>query len=51
MDNKIESVLKLDKLVFDEIEFKRNGLKNENEIKFNMQAQGSKKRNRGFVSG
>lgn len=37
MGKEINSVLSLDKLVFDKIEFKRLGMKNENEIEFNLQ--------------
>lgn len=37
MKKNVNSVLSLDKLVFDKIEFKRSGMKNENEIEFKMQ--------------
>ncbi|MBD5542592.1 MAG: Preprotein translocase subunit SecB [Lachnospiraceae bacterium] len=37
MEKDVNSVLSLDKLVFDKIEFKRTGMKNENEIEFKMQ--------------
>lgn len=43
MENEIKSVLSLDKLVFEKIEFKRNGMKNENEIEFNLQVFINKK--------
>ena len=35
---RIESVLKLDKLVFDKIEFKRLGFKNDNELELEIQS-------------
>lgn len=35
-ESKIKSVLILKKLVFDKIEFHRQGMKNDNEIKFQM---------------
>lgn len=37
-ENSIESVLKLERMVFDRIEFKRLGFKNENEIEFEFQS-------------
>lgn len=37
MEKDVNSVLSLDKLVFDKIEFKRMGMKNENEIEFKIQ--------------
>lgn len=37
--DKFESVLKLEKLLFDNIDFKRKGFKNENEIKLKLQVQ------------
>lgn len=37
MEKNANSSLSLDKLVFDKIEFKRIGMKNENEIKFEIQ--------------
>ena len=45
MDKTVNSVLSLDKLVFDKIEFKRNGMKNDNEIEFNLQVLINKKQN------
>ena len=41
----MNSVLSLDKLVFDKLEFKRTGMKNENDIKFSLQAIINKKQN------
>ncbi|MBD5489824.1 MAG: Preprotein translocase subunit SecB [Lachnospiraceae bacterium] len=43
MKKEIESVLSLDKLVFEKIEFKRTGMKNEKEIEFNLQVVVNKK--------
>ena len=37
MSKEISSVLSLDKLVFDKIEFKRTGMKNENEMEIELQ--------------
>lgn len=37
MEKDISSVLCLDKIVFDKIEFKRCGMKNENEVEFELQ--------------
>ncbi len=45
MEKTVNSVLSLDKLVFDKIEFKRNGMKNDNEIEFNLQVLINKKQN------
>lgn len=45
MKKEIESILILDKLVFDKIEFKRTGMKNESEIEFNLQTVINKKKN------
>lgn len=36
MEKDVNSVLKLDKLIFDKIEFKRVGMKNDNEIEFEI---------------
>ncbi len=36
MENNVNSILSLDKLVFDKIEFKRLGMKNENKVDFKM---------------
>lgn len=36
MSKEVGSALCLDKLVFDKIEFKRTGMKNESEIEFNL---------------
>lgn len=44
MKKEIESILILDKLVFDKIEFKRTGMRNESEIEFNLQAVINKKK-------
>lgn len=41
--DKIHSVLKLNNLVFDKIEFKRLGFQNDNEIKLNIQSNISQK--------
>ena len=43
MEKTVNSVLSLDKLVFDKIEFKRSGMKNDNEIEFNLQVFINKK--------
>lgn len=43
MDKDVNSTLSLDKLVFDKIEFKRLGMKNENDIEFSMQITIGKK--------
>jgi len=43
MEKTVNSVLSLDKLVFDKIEFKRSGMKNDNEIEFNLQVLINKK--------
>lgn len=45
MKKESNSVLSLDKLVFDKLEFKRIGMRNESEIKFNLQAVINKKQN------
>lgn len=45
MEKTVNSVLSLDKLVFDKIEFKRSGMKNDNEIEFNLQVLINKKQN------
>lgn len=45
MEKTVNSVLSLDKLVFDTIEFKRTGMKNDNEIEFNLQVLINKKQN------
>ena len=38
-NNDIKSILKLDKVVFDTIEFKRLGFKNDNKLKLNLQTE------------
>lgn len=43
MGEKISSVLSLDKLVFDKIEFKRTGMKNENELEIELKVIINKK--------
>lgn len=43
MEKTANSVLCLDKLVFDKIEFKRSGMKNDNDIEFNLQVLINKK--------
>lgn len=43
MEKDVNSILSLDKLVFDKIEFKRLGMKNENDIEFSMQITIGKK--------
>lgn len=45
MEKTVNSVLSLDKLVFDKIEFQRNGMKNDNEIEFNLQVLIKQKQN------
>ena len=45
MEKDVSSVLSLDKLVFDKIEFKRIGMKNENEIEFEIHVIISQKQN------
>ena len=50
MEKTVNSVLSLDKLVFDKIEFKRNGMKNDNEIEFNLQVLINKKQNEEIYS-
>lgn len=45
MEKRFNSILSLDKLVFDRIEFKRNGMKNDSEIEFNLQVLINKKQN------
>jgi len=42
-NNSIESILKLERLVFDKIEFNRTGFKNDNEIEFQFQTGISQK--------
>ena len=44
----IESVLKLEKLVFDKILFERHGFKNDLELKMNMQVRFSQKQENGM---
>lgn len=43
MKENVNSILILDKLVFDKINFKRTGMKNENEIEFEMEVLIAKK--------
>lgn len=45
MEKKVNSILSLDRLVFDKIEFKRMGMKNENEIEFEVKITISQKQN------
>lgn len=47
-NNNIESILKMERLVFDKIEFNRIGFKNNNEIEFQFQA-GISQRNDGDI--
>lgn len=43
MNKEVNSVLSLDKLVFDKIEFKRTGMKNESELEVELQVVVNKK--------
>lgn len=43
MEKDVSSVLRLNKLVFDEITFKRMGMKNENEVEYRMKIEISQK--------
>lgn len=45
MEKNVNSILSLDRLVFDKIEFKRMGRKNENEIEFEIKIIISQKQN------
>lgn len=45
MEKELNSVLSLDKLMFEKLEFKRIGMKNESAIEFNLQAVINKKQN------
>ena len=48
-ENKVKSALSLKRLFFDRIEFHRQGIKNDNEIKFQMQVGIKTTKSRGSV--